>query len=58
MNPETHLIFSLERQTQALRMLAVLEQVKSAVQQFDDGEINLDEAVRLIAESLAARKAA
>lgn len=58
MKPATHLIFSLERMAQARQLLSQFEQIKSAVRQFDDGEINLEEAVRRIAETVAARKAA
>lgn len=50
--------FGSERRLVALKSLAVIQGVKAAVQQFDDGEINLEDAVRLIADTVAVRRAA
>jgi hypothetical protein len=47
-----------ERRWHALRMLRVLEIAKSAIKDFDSGDINLDEAVRRISAAVAFRKAA
>lgn len=50
--------FGHERRANARRLIAVLQAVKAAVDRFDDGEINLEDAVRRIAEATAVRKAA
>ncbi len=51
-------IFTNERRLAAREMVATLARVKDAVRRFDDGEINLEDAVRRIADAVAVRKAA
>jgi hypothetical protein len=58
MNRENDVLFLPDRCANARRLLAVIERVKAAVQLFEDGEINLEDAVRQIADTVAARKAA
>lgn len=50
--------FGHERRLIALQLLAVIQNVKAAVQGFDDGEINLEDTVRLIADTVAVKRAA
>ena len=58
MLPHHHELFSNERRLLARNMVATLERVKHAVRQFEDGEINLEDALRQIAVATASRKAA
>ena len=58
MIPADEKTFGHERIAIARRMLAVIQNVKAAVEQFDEGEINLEDAVRRIADAVAVRKAA
>jgi hypothetical protein len=51
-------IFSSERRLLARNMIATLERVKEAVRRFEDGEMNVEEAVRHIADAVATRRAA
>lgn len=50
--------FGHERRAIARRLLAMIENVKAAVDHFEDGDINLEDAVRRITEAVASRKAA
>jgi hypothetical protein len=58
MIPADDKTFRHERLAIARRMLAVIQNVKTAVDRFDDGEINLEDAVRQIADAVVVRKAA
>ena len=58
MDRENEILFAPHRLANARRLLALIERVKAAVQLFEDGETNLEEAVRQIADAVAARKAA
>ena len=51
-------IFSSERRLLARNMIATLERVKEAVRRFEDGKMNVEEAVRHIADAVATRRAA
>jgi hypothetical protein len=42
----------------ARNMIATLERVKDAVRRFEDGDINLEAAVRQIADAVNSRRAA
>ena len=58
MLPDHNELFTNERRLLARNMVATLERVKDAVRRFDDGDINLEDAVRRIADAVAVRKAA
>lgn len=51
-------LFSRDRRLVARNMIATLERVKDAVHRFEDGEINVEDALRQIADAVADRKAA
>jgi exonuclease VII small subunit len=51
-------LFSPDRRLAARNMVATLERVKDAVRRFEDGEINLEDAMRQITDAVAIRKAA
>jgi exonuclease VII small subunit len=58
MLPAHNELFTNERRLLARNMVATLERVKDAVRRFEDGEINLEDALRQIAVAVASRKAA
>jgi hypothetical protein len=51
-------LFSPDSRLAARNMIATLERVKDAVRRFEDGEINVEDALRQIANVVASRKAA
>jgi len=51
-------LFPRERRLVARRLIAVMERVKDAVGRFDSGEINIQDALRRIADAIAGRWAA
>lgn len=58
MLPAHNELFTNERRLLARNMVATLERVKDAVRRFEDGEINLEDALRQIAVAAVSRKAA
>lgn len=51
-------LFSTDRRLAARSMLATLERVKDAVRRFEEGEINLQDAIRCIDAAIGSRRAA
>jgi exonuclease VII small subunit len=51
-------LFSPDSRVAARNMIATMERVKDAVRRFEDGEINLEDALRQIGNVVASRKPA
>jgi hypothetical protein len=50
--------FPNQRRLIARKLIAAMQVVKDAVRRFDDGEINIEDALRQIAAAIASRWAA
>lgn len=50
--------FPHERRLIARKLMAAMHAVKAAVRRFEDGEINVEDALRQIADAIAGRRAA
>lgn len=58
MLPTQNELFTNERRLHAGNMIATLERVKEAVRRFEDGETNIEDTLRQIADAVASRRAA